>query len=116
MTDPRDVLIAIQSQLARLEERIAHVDAELGKLRAWRHDLADKFSALAHVAGQLVHVGHDIRAVIARLAAVERRLAELDAARAERERLGVWARWMIPSGWIAAALAAVTAWWQKNVH
>lgn len=109
--DDRQALTDIEARLARLDERLAHVEAELSKLRDWRHDLVDKFSALTYVPGQLADIARDIRDTVARLHDIERRLAALDAERAARERAGVWLRWLIPSGWVAAALAALAAWW-----
>lgn len=118
---PTPTLAAIAAAIAQMREELGqiretcrHLEVEVGKLRDWRHSLADRFGALSNVPGLLTELTSDLRDIRSHLSAIDVRLARLDGERAAREQVGVWTRWLLPSGWLAAILAAAALFWERH--
>jgi hypothetical protein len=109
----------VDAVLGEIRASLAHLEAEVGKLRDWRHAMADRFGALTHVPELLVALQAEMRGLREQIAALQREQARQEGVRIaaeqasrererERERLGTWVRWGLPAVW--AAIASVITW------
>jgi chromosome segregation ATPase len=109
----------VDAVLGEIRASLAHLEAEVAKLRDWRHAMADKFAALTHIPELLVGLQTELRGLREQVAALQREQARQEGARLaaeqargererERERMGAWIRWGLPAVW--AAIASVITW------
>ena len=109
----------VDAVLGEIRASLAHLEAEVSKLRDWRHTMADRFAALSHVPELLVGLQAEMRGLREQMATLQREQARLEGARIaaeqarvererDRERLGAWVRWGLPAVW--AAIASVITW------
>lgn len=100
--------------LAELRTVIKYLEKEVQELRSWRFSAGSAVDKLTQLHTDIVQLTTKLGAIEHHLASIDLKLVELEAERKERERMGIWVRWIVPSGWVLAIFAAILAWWRRD--